>query len=142
MKVIKNLKLLFLILFLIFCNKTFSDVGQCEAESGYIEKKNLIRLVDRDCSEHQGDGLCSFLVDAPYIYEGRDFWGFSFRRVVDGRVQTFLNMQHTKAQGAMSVGFEVAKDSLSAVEITAVYQNIDGCTLQSTLKLSETSSSP
>jgi len=123
---------------LAFLNSyTQSDRGHiCEEEKGYVERKSLITS-NLDCSNNDIDGLCSVIISSPKKVENRQFMVFTFLRRVDGKVETYLNMQSRFYDNLVRTGFEFAESSASSVTVHAVYENINGCTLRSSLNLGD-----
>lgn len=129
----KSLSVFVFLSFLSGC--AFAESGFCKEPNGYIERDGLIRLVDADCSDYKDDGLCSLLLGVPLEYENRKFIVFTFTRTVDSKIESYLNLNYAVVNGSARTSFEVAEKILSEIEITAVYQNIEGCTLRSNFSL-------
>ena len=108
----------------------------CEEEKGYVERKALIKA-NLDCSDNDTDGLCSVIISSPKKVENRKFMVFTFLRRVDGKVETYLNMQSRFYEDSVRTGFEFAESSASSVTVYAVYENINGCTLKSSVNLGD-----
>lgn len=108
----------------------------CKEENGYVERKSLI-ISDFDCSDNETDGLCDLSVSAPKNIEDRNFMQFTFVRSFDGKVETYLNMQSEHSDDNVKAILYFAESSASSVTVHAVYENINGCTLQSSLNLGD-----
>lgn len=108
----------------------------CEEEKGYVERKSLITS-NLDCSNNNLDGLCSVIISSPKKVENRQFMVFTFLRNVDGKVETYLNMQSQFYDDLVRTGFEFAESSAGSVTVYAVYENINGCTLKSFVNLGD-----
>lgn len=131
---LKSLRIITSLIVILLCKSACAGTPDC-GEKGYIEQPNLIKITDIDCSDYEGDGLCSVLIDAPLKFGNRDFWVFTFKKAVGGKVETYLNLSHESVDSHARAGFDVSEKILPTIEITAVYQNINGCTVQSDLQL-------
>ena len=109
----------------------------CSESKGYIENNSLISVVDIDCSENDGSGLCSVLLSTPAEADGRNFGVFTFTRLAKGKIEIYLNLQAEDHGDEFQAGFDLAEASMPFVEVTAVYQNVNGCTLRSSLILKQ-----
>ena len=108
----------------------------CQEEKGYVERKALIKA-NLDCGDNETDGLCGLSVSVPKNVEGRRFVQFTFLRSVDGKVETYLNMQSEYSDDNVKAILYFAESSASSVNVNAVYENINGCTLQSSVNLGD-----
>ena len=140
----ENIKFIFssyfmFIISLCLSSSTFSSIGTCKEneKKGYIERHSLIKIIDSDCKENEMDGLCSFLIGAPDKVDSRKFALFTFERIVKGKTQTYVNLQPDYYDQEVRVGIELAQDTLASVTVTAVYENIGGCTLKSHINIGE-----
>lgn len=137
MKTTKFIFLSFLLASIVQWAHAQKEIGLCFENKGYIEKKSLIHVIDVDCTEVDGPGLCSVLLGTPAKVDGRSFSVFTFKHSKSNRIDIYLNLQAEKYHDEYQASFEVAKDTLRFVEVEAVYENIDGCTLRSVLNLGD-----
>ena len=112
-----------------------AEPTSCKENKGYIDRQSLLTLVDLDCDERESDRLCSILLSTPKRVDSREFMLFTFLRSEADNVRTYLNLkpQHTKSD--IRVGFEFAESDANQITITSVYENIEGCTLRSSVNL-------
>jgi len=135
---VKAMKLKALILMNTFLSGCISaEIGNCKEETGFIEKNSLITVIDINCDDNTQDGLCSALLGAPKNFENRDFKLFTFLRSDSSGVKTFLNLKPQYTTSDVRVGFEFDQLGANQITITSVYENIEGCTLRSSINLGE-----
>ena len=115
-----------------------ADVGRCEQKEGYIKHESLISVIDLDCSDNQEDKLCSIMLGAPKIIEGRKFQLFTFLRQSNDQVKTYLNISpNYDEKERVMVRFDFEEASSQEIAVDVVYENVAGCTLKSRLKLGD-----
>lgn len=112
-----------------------ADSGSCGEREGYVRKSGLIKVMDFDCNDGGRTKLCSVLLSAPKEAEGRAFSAFTIKYLINEEVAIYLNLQDGHYGEYITAAFEVAENIVHEIEIEAVYENMNGCTLRSVLNL-------
>jgi len=127
--------LLIFIGFLLLGCAVNADQASCHEKDGYINRESLIKLIDLDCSDNELSGLCSILLGSPLNVEGREFKLFTFLRRENNKIKTYLNMKPKRTESDARIGFEFSESEADQITIISVYENIEGCTLRSSVNL-------